>query len=340
MRRAVLAALLFSCSVAAPAAHAQAPVPSVAGGKVGLSLIGFDEEAETHIVLGNDGTTGSATIRFVDSSDGSNIDVRLAGQAEWSKTVTVELGGHAPTHVHLHVRVGSGARDGHVIVQPPGAKAATVPFSTERKPRTWWLLLTAVAALVAIAVIGDAWRHRDKNDVKLKNPLVVGSKWSFKDSWLANVTAVTGVLATVLGATSLLNDVLHGVAVTRLVGLNLLFGALVLAAPLVFATSAARPVGPDETAAGTVGGFLGATTLTLTAAFGQLTVLGLMLVMAGGGWGALPLWVLLGAATVLVGYYAWRSVRGVAAKPVDIKGNLIVDAVGDPAPRRRVAAMI
>lgn len=69
-----------------------------------------------------------------------------------------------------------------------------------------------------------------------KDPIHVGTSWSFKDSWVTNVSAIGGILATVLAATGFLKLLLPGLPTDRLVGLNLLFTTLVLATPIIYLT--------------------------------------------------------------------------------------------------------
>ena len=67
---------------------------------------------------------------------------------------------------------------------------------------------------------------------KLFAPIDVETTFSFSDSWASTVVGLGAVLGSVLAATNVLDVVVAGVSVTRLLAVDLLFGGLVALAPL------------------------------------------------------------------------------------------------------------
>ncbi len=90
---------------------------------------------------------------------------------------------------------------------------------------------SAVLTLLLLAGL-TRWRGRIRDDIDL------GPSWSPAGSWLTNVTALTGVLGTVLASSGILDHLLPGVETGSLLGLNLLFASLVLFAPVIYSATA------------------------------------------------------------------------------------------------------
>lgn len=322
--RAVLA--VVTAALLAPPAQAD-PALSVVGGKVVLRVAGDDDTADVHLVLGNDGSGGDVVIRLLDTS-GKALDLRLANAGEFAQSARVPVAANQPTTVDLTVRVGDREVDGTVIAQPTAGKAATAAFATERTPAHAWLWLTAAAsAVVALLAVALAWLAHGGSQPGPGDPMVVGEKWSFKDSWAGNITALGAVAGTVLGATGVLNEFLHGVSVASFLGMTLLYGAIVLLAPLVLGAT-------TKAGAYTVAGFLLAGWLTLAAALGQLSLLLVMATMAEGGAGraAAIAFVVLGMVVLLV--YCYRTISHTVG--TDDKTQAIDMTT---APRRRAAML-
>jgi hypothetical protein len=164
----------------------------------------------------------------------------------------------------------------------------------------------------------------------VKDPLAVGANWKFNDSWASNATALVATTGIVLGLSGFLDDVLHGVVITRLVGLDALFLAAIAAAPLVFAAFSTERAGAPI---GTVFGFLAASWMTLSAAFGELAVLGLMvyLARADASHSAWFLVVLLVAAVVVLSVYGFRTVAATVVHKRSEIGHGSAKARLDPA---------
>jgi hypothetical protein len=142
-----------------------------------------------------------------------------------------------------------------------------------------------------------------------RKPSVGRAKWSFSDSWASTLTAAGAILGTAVG-TTLLPDEPIILGKSTYIVLNLLFGFLVLLAPLVFESLRGT--------SGTVGtqAFLIAATITLIAVLGELMTI-LVFAMdispaagSNGLRGILIVAAVIGIVAVLV--YAYRKIRAIA----------------------------
>jgi hypothetical protein len=325
MKRFVAVALFFAAGfLAAPPAHAdQEPVTPTVVGEVVLATTGEAHEATVHLVIGNDGEAGPVTITFIDAADGKPLPVRRQGDkavlpeaGKDAPPLTEPLDAHQAKTLDLVVEIGRGAVDGDVVVQGDG-KAATAPFTTQRKPATSWLWITLLlSAAVAAGTVLFAWLLLGVDQQSLTAPLHLDAKWSFSESWASSLTAFAALSGTVLAASGLLEDVVHGVVVTRLAGMTLLYGAAVLAAPIVFLAFAKKPkLGSVDAPPGTVGGFLLAGGLTLAAALGQLSLIGILVYLARDDAGATFLGALLVLAAATLVCYVARTTHHAVRKP-------------------------
>ena len=148
--------------------------------------------------------------------------------------------------------------------------------------------------------------------------------WTFKDGWASNIVVIGAVVAAIITALGSLGPETFGdFSVANFVGLNLVFAAMVLVAPLTYSafrkrvvrdqqqaeTTAEQPHQQERSAiAGTVLGLMTAAAAVLWAAFGQLTTLFIValaatdepeeLFLQGG---------LLLLAAFFVFLYAWKS---------------------------------
>jgi hypothetical protein len=151
--------------------------------------------------------------------------------------------------------------------------------------------------------------------------------WDFTKSWASNLTVVGALLGTILAAGVLPDQT----AVTKATyaGLNLLFGILILVAPLAYvAMQREKPlrVAKDVTEPqyqGTVFWFLASSTLTLWAVAGELATVGFLFRDIRSA-ESLPkatviaMWVLVIGAAVLIGVYTWTSVRAILKDQIDV----------------------
>ncbi len=269
--------------------------------------------ARTSLLLRNKGKTAVADPVFtVLLADGkTRIDLKPASGTPLTlrpETVTVaQLEGNYPKH--------GGLRDGLLSVESEGSVVAAAPITPRLDARLRNVVLPMVggALLAALAVFLGGRNHLSR----LRESIAHDASWEFGKSWAATFTAVGALLATVLGASEVVEDALPGVPLAQFVGLNLLFGGLAVLAPVVFlALQLRRDIG-------SIGGFLLATFFTLLGVCGQLlTILGLFTVAGrgaiGGGTIALAAGIVL-ALFVVVSYgrrsILWRLPEG--ALPLD-----------------------
>src|SRR5260370_11684801 len=118
--------------------------------------------------------------------------------------------------------------------------------------------------------------------------VAIGPSWTLQGSWLTNLGALGALLSGVLGASNYLSDFVPGLSTTPFVGLNLVFGATVVAAPVVyyaFSQQRADPAHPGQTV--TIGNGKGVTPLmviTLFGIYGELATLAWLVYEASRPW--------------------------------------------------------
>jgi hypothetical protein len=159
------------------------------------------------------------------------------------------------------------------------------------------------------------WLRRRKWWRFLARKVITGAAWTFKDSWATNLTAVGAVLATALAASGLLDRILPGVPQEQFAALNILFGAMVLVAPLLYAALGRRELDKDGyiRTLGTLGGLYLSSAITLFAVYAQLmTLLALLFhTSTNPSLKTLFSW-LIGAAILGAAIYGIRSVKSLA----------------------------
>jgi hypothetical protein len=174
--------------------------------------------------------------------------------------------------------------------------------------------------------------------------------YSLSDSWASNLTGFGGILGTLVGTSGLVSATASPLSGSALTGLNLLFGLILLLAPLLF-TTFSRLDGPSGDAAapqyrGYVGAFLAAVMLTLWAALGEVTTSTVMLTELTSGFLSRPLgWVFLSfllAGYLLIIIYAWRSIANVityrSAKTGGAEKTRVTAATSGLVARQRLLA--
>lgn len=165
---------------------------------------------------------------------------------------------------------------------------------------------------------------------KLGAVVATGSSWSFSSSWLTNITALGAVLGTVLGATGFLADVLPGTDTGRFTGLSVLFGALVIAAPIVYSTASkwvfvsssggspslnADPSTDTLVSVGRVWGVIAAAAVTVAGVIGELgTLVTLTDTTQGDDTAKDFVYAMLAVAAVIAVCYSVAFVWGVSKK--------------------------
>jgi hypothetical protein len=128
-------------------------------------------------------------------------------------------------------------------------------------------VLVAVAACVSAAMLarrrlpGDP---RNGQRARLGDWVLAGDAWTVSDSWLTNVTAVSG---TIIGA------VLHVATSNGLGVLFVIFGLSAAFGPLAYGALAAKAAYKSDVTVGTVLGFLLAAAVVLFGAVGELSTI-------------------------------------------------------------------
>ena len=324
----------------APGAAAQAaPTPdapkiAVSPAEVKLQLTDITGESgrSTHergtanIVLANSGkVAGAGTLSLtLDNEDGS---CPSSGLRVGDPDVNVPAGKTVTKALTVDFPDGCAGESGFLVLSPASAPAADpviTRFSGTKdfaESQLWnpirWAAIGAVGFVVVLC-----WVRRRR----LTATVSMVATWSFKDSWLTNISALGAVLVSVLAATGLLQAVVPATKPDRLAGLALLFGAAVLVAPVIYmATSRwSAPLsetGKDgtevytpATSQGTVGGLVLAGGFTLFGVFGELFTLRLIDTVAQGAQTVkLFLQVSIWVAVVIVVIYALNFTLGATA---------------------------
>lgn len=169
----------------------------------------------------------------------------------------------------------------------------------------WLPLIGSLVAAVGFALGLVFMRSRDR----LRQTVDMGSAWSFTDSWLTNVTALTAILGTVLTSSGILEDLLPRIAKGQLLAMNVLFGGLVLFAPVIYSALAVwKRDGPTTEfyPLGRVVGLIVASTASVAGSIG--VILTLIIVTAAADtaeWVKYPIVTILAVVGVVVLAYAY-----------------------------------
>jgi hypothetical protein len=263
------------------AALALLPAPASAAGagelRVTLDNPGTAELTPTFTVVptGSDGDCPAA--------DGYSLTGDDAGPAPAGTTTTYDL--------TLDVDPDCVGNTAALVVSGTGMTTSTAKVPTTREIGGWHFwppLLVALAAglafwLAATAAIGD------KKDGRIPT----GDSWSFSGSWLTSISAVTTALAGVLAASGFVTELLPGIPLGHFLGLSLTFGALVVAAPMVFAIYQVTDQEPDDPSKanpvmvpvllGRLRGLVNAGALTCAGAAGLITMFVVLTVLSDAG---------------------------------------------------------
>jgi len=199
--------------------------------------------------------------------------------------------------------------------------------------------LCADTALVLVIVVARYLSLREH--VCVADPLgAVG--WSFSESWASTITGVGAVLGLVVSSQMLDPEKPETAA---LASLDLLFGTLVLVAPLLFMTfSKPKLDTPNQADAplyrGFVFGFLAASSITLWAVTGQLVALAMLVRELQSDVLLQRIWIAVTiSALVLVWVYAWRTMRAVMLYKAKASGPKMRGISGAPSKPQRWALL-
>ncbi len=159
---------------------------------------------------------------------------------------------------------------------------ATVPFQIRELVPGWVfvrvLLFSLLGALLVCLVVNrilQVFPPANVTSITWSSTIYPGSTWTFKDSWASNLTALGAIVGTALAASGFLSDVLPGLSTGMFVGYGLVYGSLVLLAPVIYTALY------DKEGKPTYGGVLVAGGLTVWATIGELITVA-QLVARGG----------------------------------------------------------
>jgi hypothetical protein len=191
------------------------------------------------------------------------------------------------------------AATGWIVFSPASGPSAAVPFEVKETISSWALLeVLGAAALLACGVMLLVWLgvrlEDDWSNLKLADTIPAGPTWKFTDSWATNLTSLGAILATVLGASGFLSEILPGRSVGAFVGLNVLYGFLVAAATLVYQAMYRKGMP-------TYRGLLVAGGMVMAAVIGEVAT-ALILVARGEAALCIALAILVAVLFVLIGY--------------------------------------
>jgi hypothetical protein len=232
----------------------------------------------------------SATTELVVIDPGRGVPVTVTFNGAGDSPVRVKsvdpqsVAGQGPTTLVVTL-VGLDSLDdedasGALVIQG-GAVPVAVATKVEPPldPSRDWMATIAVASLVtmvllALAVLGLAALRNKADQLTNRAP---GPKWSFS-SWATTLTAVGGVLATILAGVTF-PDHPDQIDKDSLVGLSLLFAGLVVVAPFVFQSLRNPSAAPTDQEGGLWGynwALLLACSITCGAVLGEMACLALL----------------------------------------------------------------
>jgi hypothetical protein len=296
--------------------------------------------ATIHPVILNTGTA-PASVTFsasLDASDGNCANPTITVTSDQPSPITLAAGASAAPVLTMTMNQYCPGIDGTIIVMGgAGASPTSLRFAltnSVQESEYWYPIAGGLGAgVLFLAVMLILVGARPGKFGKLGAVVATGSSWSFSSSWLTNITALGAVLGTVLGATGFLADVLPGTDTGRFTGLSVLFGAFVIAAPIVytatskwvFASSSGGNPDPNGNGGaadtlvsmGRVWGVIAAAAVTLAGVVGELGTLVTLTNTAQGDDAAKDfVFAMLAAAAVITVCYSVAFVWGVSKKEI------------------------
>ncbi len=196
------------------------------------------------------------------------------------------------------------------------------------------------AALAVVLFVYAMWAWGGRAVPGSRSPATplrgLGASWSFRDSWLSNVTAASGLVVAILGSSDLLKRVLgtkaeNAIAVATVAGVIAV--GLVGAAGVV--VLALRRPGASEVS---IGGLLAGTTIGLWAAGGQVWAITWLLADLDLGVDRTVVPALAVVASALLVVYAYTSITGFLVQGTAAKAP--ADPLKSPVPVEVLAAAI
>ena len=319
---AIVIAGTVMCAASPAGAEPKAATLSIVGPSSLTAVLqgsGNHRHATLTVVVANTGdvaTTLSASVVLDDSTtpgcSHQRLHARIVGDA------TVAAHADQTTRVVIPVAESCVGRAGTLFIDgAPGVDPASARLTLTRTlGGTKIALPTLIAALLTIVSLFLLFRLTGGTWFLKAGRIAIGPGWTVQGSWLTNVGALGAILGTVLGATNYLADLVPGLQTAPFVGLNLVFGAVVVTAPIAyyaFSKQRADPTQPGTDATVTIGTGKGVTVLmavTLFGVYGELATIALLIHESTRPWYATtPLFVGLIASAVAAGAYAIRSTR-------------------------------
>ena len=294
--------------------------------------------ATIHPVILNTGTA-PASVTFsasLDVSTGNCANPTITVTSDQPTPITLAAGASAAPMLTVTMNQYCPGIDGTIIVMGgTGASPTSLRFAltnSVQESEYWYPIVGGLGAgvlfLAVMLILVVALREKFGN---LDALVATGSSWSFSSSWLTNITALGAVLGTVLGATGFLADVLPGTDIGRFTGLSVLFGAFVIAAPIIYtaaskwtfvSASGANPnpngnggAAGNWVSTGRVWGVIAAAAVTLAGVVGELGTLVTLTNTTQGDDAAKDfVFAMLAAAAVITVCYSVAFVWGVSKK--------------------------
>jgi hypothetical protein len=317
------------------AAQAQAPAPTllyVGPGTIDLNTAQAAGQSLDRTVLllnvGDDQAVVSSIALRLDNADachamatlGTPVHIKAHGRAQ----VVAAFSG-----VNAHSCSGDGGR---IVLRTRGDASAPVivPVLFVRTLDDAAYLVALISSLVVASalVLGVAFEaKRPRHSTSklwdwLKSPTSAGAAWSFQGSWVTNLSVIGGVLTSVAAASGLLNDVLPGIDLAHVIGLNIAFGGMLVASPAIWIALSQWTLDANQALAslGTRLGLFVASLVTLWGVIGGvITMAVLTLYSVATVPDKVGVLVLLLGLLVIVGVYATRFTYRAAVGVVDIR---------------------
>jgi hypothetical protein len=321
------------------------------------------DEAPAYVTVVNQGSTAASISAGFQASSSTSVKASLAstpttipaGEATRVKLVFTGLKElEEPASGQIVIKGG-----GRTVVQAATVTPALQPAAE------WPVVIVAVAlglgVIMCLVIVGDVTLRRDGSPPRLAQQRVgVGAevagagqgaslggrkeepkcrhfkrlcwlkgpapppKWGL-ESWATHLTAVGGILGTVLGTASL-PETPTQIDKSSVTALSLAFAGLVVVAPFVFEAIQRSVVKvkteQEEEQLGFIGVLVLTCAITFGAVVGELFTLGLVTweLTGGEGW----VWLIeasLGVLLVLGAYYAYVSTRRMAAKCLNVQAQ-------------------
>jgi hypothetical protein len=268
--------------------------------------------ASTTFPLANDGDLIADNISLLGyASNGQSLSVNHAPNS----VVTVAPGGYSIIHLAFTWSESLPADGWLFISAPHQSSTLVVKFSVDRVvpavilAKSIWVSFIIACLLLLFVHLVFVFRGRVNRPGWNTELSGASATWSFKESWASNLTALGATLGTILGATGFISEVLPGVSLGGFVGINVLFGFMILLAPVAF-------VALSSSEKGTYGGLFSSAALTISASLGELSIVGTLLTRSGlSRWWTTPPIL---AAVALIWAYIYRSFSDLIRPPAAV----------------------